>query len=139
VGVEDCDTLGIMDFKTFLRPGRGTADLSWLLADSVAFHELIDRIVDLFEDVEVDKVVCIEGKGLVFGAAVARTLRKGVILLRRRSKLRSKAYVLDYIDYSGGRKTLGVLDDLVLKGERVLIIDDWIETGGYDEGGYICD
>lgn len=78
---------------------------------------------------QFSRIACIEGKGFVFGSAVAFYLKKGFVLIRREGKFKKNKYSVSYKDYSGKKKTLEIQKDVILKGERILIVDDWVDTG----------
>lgn len=117
------------DFKKYLRPGRGATDVLPIFFDGEVFHQLIDHLVDLFSDISIDKVACIEGKGFILGSAVAYKLNCGLAPIRNTEKIRNDQYTFTITDYSGNEKTFGILKDSVEEGERILVIDDWVETG----------
>ncbi len=118
-----------MNFKNYLRPGKGATDITPLLSKGDAFHQLIKNISDLFSDQKINKVACIEGRGFILGSAVAYHLHAGVIPIRRKGGLKNKIYSLKYVDYSGKEKSLEMHRDALMAGEKILIIDDWVETG----------
>lgn len=118
-----------MNYKVFLRPGRGAADITPLLNDGVAFENLVNDLVELFEKIKVDKVVCIEGRGFLLGAPVAYRLKAGLVPIRSPGKLKNQVYSERFIDYSGKEKVLEIHQDAIKVDEKVLIIDDWVETG----------
>lgn len=118
-----------MNFKKYIREGKGAADITQLLADGEAFNELVKEISALVLSNGFAKVVCIEGRGFILGSAVAFNLGKGVIPLRYPGKLKNEVYSDAYTDYSGNKKTLEIHKDAIKQGEKVVIVDDWIETG----------
>ena len=119
-----------MNYKAFLRPGKRTTDITPLFRDEEAFSCLITDLARLFEDVVIDKVACVEGRGLILGSPVAYVLKAGLVPIRTPGKLPNEVHSQEYVDYSGKRKTLEIHQDAVTPGERVLLIDDWMETGG---------
>lgn len=104
-------------------------DITTLLADARAFRQAVDDLVEPFADLNIDKVAGIEARGFILGAAVAYRLSAGFVPLRKKGKLphatRSVEYALEY-----GTDALEIHLDAVHAGERVLIIDDLIATGG---------
>lgn len=86
-------------------------------------------MASLFRDKHIDKVACIEGRGFILGSAVAYELEVGLIPIRIKGKLQNETYQETFRDYSNEEKTFEIHTDAVSKGERVLIIDDWLETG----------
>lgn len=119
-----------MEFKRYIRPGKGAADIMPVLRDGALFHRLIDALAALFAGTAVDKVACVEGRGFLLGAAVAYRLNAGLVPLRHQGKLKSalETYSVTFTDYSRSEKALEIQHDGVSPGERVLIIDDWAET-----------
>lgn len=118
-----------MNYKKYLRPGKGATDVLPIFFEGEVFGTLIDELVNLFSDTKIDKVACIEGKGFMLGGAVAFKLGVGIAPVRLIKKLRNEYYESQYIDYSGEQKSLGVLKEVINPGEKVLLVDDWVETG----------
>jgi adenine phosphoribosyltransferase len=119
-----------MSYKECLRPGKGAADILPLVREGVVFKHLIDDLAALFDGIAVDKVACIEGRGFILGAATAYRLGAGVVPLRHEEKLKSAVpvYSVTFTDYSGKQKMLEIQADAITAAERVVIIDDWVET-----------
>lgn len=119
-----------MDYKAFLRPGAGAADISPLLRDGRAFHQCIEDLAAPFRLAAIDKVACIEGRGFLFGASVAYALSVGVVPVRHLGRLKTAraTYHVQFVDYSGTHKTLEIHADGIAPADRVLIVDDWVET-----------
>ena len=120
-----------MDYKAYIRPGIGAADVTPLFHDGAAFRSLIDELAARFADVAVDRVGCIEGRGFLMGSAIAYALGVGLIPFRREGKLKAARPPAREIfrDYSRQTKVLELHADAVAPGDRILLIDDWIETG----------
>ena len=104
-------------------------DITTLLQDSVGFRAVIDRMAAPFEGRGIDIVVGIESRGFIFGAPVADRLRAGFAPVRKRGKLPSRTLRASY-DLEYGSDALEIHDDAVKKGQRVLIVDDLLATGG---------
>ncbi len=119
-----------IDFKRYIRRGKTAADISPLLGNAAVFHEAVERIAGLFPDVTFDKVAGLEAKGFILGSAVAFRLGVGLIPIRKKGKLEHPVYAQKYLDYSRSEKTLEIHRDALADGERVLLIDDWVQTGG---------
>lgn len=104
-------------------------DLTTLMQDPDAFRESCDILVDRYKDQQIDKIVGIDARGFVFGAVVAYQLGIGFIPVRKKGKLPWKtieeSYSLEY-----GQGTLEMHEDSIEKGEKVVIVDDLIATGG---------
>ena len=120
-----------MDFKSLIRPGRGAADIAPLLADATAFRALVEALSAPFIAAEVAKVACVEGRGFLLGAPVAFHLSAGIAMLRfaGRLKTRQPVFASDFVDYAGTHKRLEIAADAIVAGQRVLLVDDWTETG----------
>ena len=124
------------DLKTKIRhvpdfPKAGILfyDITTLMQDAAGFHAAIDSLSLPFKDQGIDLVVGIESRGFIFGAAVADRIGAGFSPVRKPGKLPSTriraTYALEY-----GTDSLEIHDDAVTKGQRVLIVDDLLATGG---------
>lgn len=116
----------ILDFPT---PGIKFKDITPLLEDPEAFREAIDGLVDFFRETKVDKVVGIDARGFLLASAVAYLLNAGMVIVRKKGKLPHQTVVREH-DLEYGRGTLEIHVDAIKKGERVLVIDDVLATGG---------
>lgn len=119
----------LRDIPDFPKPGILFKDITPLLGDPKAFAHAADALADPFRDSGVTAVAGIESRGFIFGVAVAERLGVGFIPLRKEGKLPSTTlahtYVLEY-----GQAVLEVHDDAADEGDRVLIVDDLLATGG---------
>ncbi|HYX79646.1 MAG TPA: adenine phosphoribosyltransferase [Actinomycetota bacterium] len=119
----------VRDVPDFPQPGIVFKDITPLLADPIAFSTVIDLIVVHFGRGNVDKVVGIEARGFILASPVAYHFGAGFVPVRKKDKLpwdtESAEYELEY-----GTATLEVHRDAVASGERVLIVDDVLATGG---------
>jgi len=104
-------------------------DITTVIQDPKGFGMAVDGIIDILKDVEFDSIVGSESRGFVFGAPVAYSMKKGFILARKKGKLPRKAISEDY-DLEYGKATLEMHSDSVKKGDKVVIVDDLIATGG---------
>ena len=128
-----------MDLKKFIRsipdyPKKGILfrDITTLIKDSKAFNHSIDKIIDISKKINFDKVAAIESRGFVFASAVSYKLKKPLIMMRKKNKLPAEKYSVDFqLEY--GTATLEVHKDSINKGEKILVIDDLIATGGTAE------
>ena len=125
-----------MDLKETIRsipnwPIEGVIfrDITTLMQDPDAFREACDRFVDRYKDMDIDKIVGIDARGFVFGAVLAYRLGIGFVPVRKKGKLPcdtiEESYSLEY-----GEDTLEIHSDAIKPGERVVIVDDLIATGG---------
>lgn len=125
-----------LDLKSFIRdipdfPKKGIVfkDITPLLADGKAFQQTIVQLLQAVKPIQIDKVVAVESRGFIFGGAVAQALGVGFVPVRKKGKLpyqtHSVTYALEY-----GNDSLEIHVDAVKKGERVLVVDDVLATGG---------
>jgi len=104
-------------------------DLTTLMQDPEAFRESIDILYDRYKDKDIDKVVGIDARGFVFGGVLAYRLGIGFIPVRKKGKLPHKTIEQSYsLEY--GQDTLEMHEDSLSPGEKVIIVDDLIATGG---------
>jgi adenine phosphoribosyltransferase len=113
----------------FPKPGILFYDITTLLGDAQGFSDMIGALAAPYADEKIDHVVGIESRGFILGAAVANQLRTGFVPIRKPGKLPSKTHREDYaLEY--GSDGLEIHQDAVSDGQRVLIIDDVLATGG---------
>ena len=109
-------------------------DVTTLFADARGFRMAVDQILHAHAGQKIDKVVGLEARGFILGGAVAHQLSTGFVPIRKKGKLPgtviSEAYALEY-----GEAVMEIHDDALSKGERVLIVDDLLATGGTAEAG----
>ena len=118
--------------RDFPKPGIGFIDITTLLADPAAFDAAVEAMIEPLRSRGVDKVVCIESRGFIFGAPAALRLGAGMVLLRKPGKLPAEKireeYALEY-----GVDAIEMHADAVRPGERVAVVDDLLATGGTAE------
>lgn len=119
----------IRDIPDFPKEGIIFKDITTLLKDGKKFRNAIDRISERYDGKKIDKVVCIEARGFVFGSPIAYKLGAGVVPIRKKGKLPYETHSVEY-DLEYGKDCLEVHKDAILPGENVLIIDDLLATGG---------
>jgi adenine phosphoribosyltransferase len=128
VDIDQIKTL-VRDVPDFPEPGIVFRDITPVLADPIAFSTIIDLIVVHFGRGNVDKVVGIEARGFLLAAPVAYHFGAGVVPVRKKGKLPfetlDEEYALEY-----GTAALEIHRDAVVSGERVLVVDDVLATGG---------
>src|SRR5512146_269412 len=119
----------IRSIPDYPKPGIMFRDITTLLGDARAFRRAVDELVQPFAGMKIDKVAGIEARGFILGGAVAHQLSAGFIPLRKRGKLphktRSVEYALEY-----GTDAIEMHLDALTRGERVMLVDDLIATGG---------
>jgi adenine phosphoribosyltransferase len=104
-------------------------DITTLLADARAFRQAVDQLVQPFAGLKLDKVAGIEARGFILGGAVAHQLSAGFVPLRKKGKLPHQTLAVEYaLEY--GHDIIEMHLDAVHPGERVLLVDDLIATGG---------
>jgi adenine phosphoribosyltransferase len=123
----------IRTIPDYPKPGIMFRDITTLLGDARAFRRAVDELVQPWAGMKIDKVAGIEARGFILGGAVAHQVSAGFIPIRKKGKLPHKrvsiAYSLEY-----GLDEMEVHEDAVTKGERVVLVDDLIATGGTAEG-----
>jgi len=118
----------IRDIPDFPKPGIVFKDITPLLANAEAFRDTVDRLAEGYRG-RVDVVLGIESRGFIVGAAVAYALGTGLALVRKPGKLPYRTHAAHYeLEY--GRDTLEIHHDAIHKGQRVLLVDDLLATGG---------
>ncbi len=128
MGVDDLKRK-IRNIPDFPKPGILFRDITPLLADGRAFRQAIDYLGERYEGRQIDAVVGVEARGFIMGAALAYKLRAGNILIRKHGKLPYKTHRTTYaLEY--GTDTLEIHQDAFKRGQRVLIADDLLATGG---------
>ena len=128
-----------MNLKDFIRsipdyPKKGILfrDITTLIKDEKAFSETINQIVDRSKKIKFNKIAAVESRGFVFASAISYILKKPFIMLRKKNKLPADVHSVDFeLEY--GTATIEVHKDSIDKGDRILIIDDLIATGGTAE------
>ncbi|MEQ8743513.1 adenine phosphoribosyltransferase [Parasphingorhabdus sp.] len=111
------------------KPGIQFRDVSTLLLDGPAFRKTIDRMIALVDPASFDLIAGIEARGFIVSAAMSYALEKGKIMLRKPGKLPGKSVSIDYaLEYGSDKIEMHV--DAIQPGQRVLLVDDLIATGG---------
>lgn len=119
----------IRDIPDFPKPGILYRDITPLLAVPGAFHTAIDRLADHYANESVDVVAAAEARGFIFAAPLALRLNLGFVPVRKPGKLPADTHAFEY-DLEYGRDTLEVHVDGISPGQKVLIVDDLLATGG---------
>ena len=119
----------IRDVPDFPKPGIVFKDITPLLANAEAFKATIDLMVARYQGSDLTKIVGVESRGFVFGAALAHALNLGLVLVRKPGKLPADTYSVSYaLEY--GTDTLEVHKDSFEPNDMVLVVDDLLATGG---------
>ena len=126
--MEDLKSI-IRDIPDFPKQGIIFKDITTLLADAKSFQRMVDLLSHRYVGMRIDKVVGVEARGFIIGAALAYKLGAGIVLVRKPGKLPSQTFKKSYeLEY--GTDTLEIHTDAIKKGERILIADDLLATGG---------
>src|SRR5947199_398282 len=123
----------VRSIPDYPKPGILFRDITTLLADARAFRRSVDELVQPWAGNKIDKVAGIEARGFILGGAVAHQVSAGFVPIRKKGKLPHKrvsiAYSLEY-----GLDEMEMHEDAAEKGDRVILVDDLIATGGTAEG-----
>jgi adenine phosphoribosyltransferase len=127
----NCDHLKelIRSVPDFPKPGILFYDITTVLKDKTGFAELIDAFAQYYIDKKVDLVLGIEARGFIFGPALAYRLNAGFVPVRKPGKLPAETLTIKY-DLEYGSDSLQIHKDAVKPGQRVIIVDDLLATGG---------
>ncbi|WP_297736915.1 adenine phosphoribosyltransferase [uncultured Maricaulis sp.] len=128
-----------MDLKAAIRtipdypkPGIQFRDVTTLIGDARAFRVAVDRMVQPWAGAKIDQVAGTEARGFILGGAVAHQLSVGFTLVRKRGKLPHRTLIEEYeLEY--GQDAIEIHVDAITEGDRVLLVDDLIATGGTAE------
>jgi adenine phosphoribosyltransferase len=127
----DCDSLKklVREVPDFPKPGILFYDITTLLKDKLGFARLIDSLTEYYINKDIDLVIGIEARGFIFGPALAYRLNAGFVPVRKPKKLPAETvrwtYELEY-----GSDTLEIHKDAIRPGQRIIIVDDLLATGG---------
>ena len=123
----------IRNIPDYPKPGIMFRDITTLLGNARAFRRAVDELVQPWAGSKIDKVAGIEARGFIIGGAIAHQVSAGFIPIRKKGKLPHKrvsiAYSLEY-----GLDEMEMHEDAVVRGEKVVLVDDLIATGGTAEG-----
>ena len=119
----------IRDIPDFPKPGIIFKDITTLLKDKTAFRHSIDLLVQSYRNKQIDQIVAVESRGFIFGSALAYQLGTGFIPVRKPKKLPSATQRVEYeLEY--GTDSIEIHADALEPGQRILIVDDLLATGG---------
>ena len=123
----------IREIPDFPKPGILFYDITTLLKDPDAYRQAIDLMIDPYRDAGVDLVVGMESRGFIFSGPIAYQLHAGLVPVRKLGKLPAETVSVEYaLEY--GSNTLEIHKDAIGRGQRVLIVDDLLATGGTVRG-----
>jgi adenine phosphoribosyltransferase len=119
----------IREVPNFPKPGILFYDITTLLKDPQALRSIVDELADRYREKEISKIIGIESRGFIFGSALAYRLGVGFVPVRKPGKLPADIFEVKYnLEY--GANSLAIHRDAVGVGEKVLIVDDLLATGG---------
>jgi adenine phosphoribosyltransferase len=119
----------IREVPDFPKPGILFYDITTLLREGDAFREVIDRMAEAVKGERIDLVVGMESRGFIFAAPLADRLGAGFVPVRKLGKLPAETLEVEY-DLEYGTATLEIHRDAITPGQRVLVVDDLLATGG---------
>ena len=123
----------IRTIPDYPKPGIMFRDITTLLGSARACRRAVDELVQPWAGSKIDKIAGIEARGFIIGGAIAHQLSAGFVPIRKKGKLPHKAVSVAYsLEY--GIDEMEMHEDAVAKGERVILVDDLIATGGTAEG-----
>lgn len=119
----------IREVPDFPKPGILFYDLTTLLKDREGLRSVMDILTEEYKKKDIDRVIGIESRGFIFAPTIAYNLNAGLVLVRKKDKLPAKSISASY-DLEYGQDVLEMHEDSIEPGQRVLIVDDLIATGG---------
>ncbi len=123
----------IREIPDFPKPGILFYDITTVLKDPAGYREAIDLMLEPYRDARIDVVVGMESRGFIFSAPMAYQLGAGLVPVRKLGKLPAETLSVEYaLEY--GSNTLEIHRDAITAGQRVLIVDDLLATGGTVQG-----
>lgn len=123
----------VRDVADYPLPGILFRDITPLLQDATALRSTIDILASRYRDAQIDQVVGIESRGFIFGTPLAYVLGTGFVPVRKKGKLPGSTFSVEY-DLEYGSNVLEIHTDAVRAGQRVLVVDDLLATGGTTAG-----
>ena len=122
----------IRTIKNYPIDGVMFRDITTLFEDPEGLRDSINKLSERYKDLKIDKIAAIEARGFILGAPLAYILNIGLVLIRKPGKLPAKTISQDY-DLEYGSDQIEIHSDAIKPGEKVLIVDDLIATGGTAE------
>jgi adenine phosphoribosyltransferase len=121
-------------YREYIRFGHGRSDLTLLYANPKILKNAISDLIAPFVDKGITKVMAIDAQGFALGALAADHLKAGLVFVRKGGKIAWKTKTIEIMDYSRTQKTLEIAEGILSKADKVLVIDDWSETGAQLRG-----
>lgn len=122
----------VRSIPDFPEPGIIFRDVTSILQDADGLHLSVDRLIDMVKDLDYDVVVGPESRGFIFGVPLAYAQHKSFVPIRKKGKLPCETISMDY-DLEYGTGTIEIHKDAITPGQRVVVVDDLIATGGTTE------
>ena len=122
----------VRSIPDFPEPGIIFRDVTSILQDADGLHMAVDSLIDMVKDLDYDLVIGPESRGFIFGVPVAYAQHKGFVPVRKKGKLPCETIVMEY-DLEYGQATIEMHKDAIRPGQKVIIVDDLIATGGTTE------
>ena len=122
----------VRSIPDFPEPGIIFRDVTSILQDADGLHMAVDSLIDMVKDLDYDLVIGPESRGFIFGVPVAYAQHKGFVPVRKKGKLPCETIAMEY-DLEYGQATIEMHRDSVRPGQKVIIVDDLIATGGTTE------
>ena len=122
----------VRSIPDFPEPGIIFRDVTSILQDADGLHMAVDSLIDMVKDLDYDLVIGPESRGFIFGVPVAYAQHKGFVPVRKKGKLPCETIAMEY-DLGYGQATIEMHKDAIRPGQKVIIVDDLIATGGTTE------
>ena len=122
----------VRSIPDFPEPGIIFRDVTSILQDADGLHMAVDSLIDMVKDLDYDLVIGPESRGFIFGVPVAYAQHKGFVPVRKKGKLPCETIAMEY-DLEYGQATIEMHKDAIRPGQKVVIVDDLIATGGTTE------
>ena len=122
----------VRSIQDFQEPGIIFRDVTSILQDADGLHMAVDSLIDMVKDLDYDLVIGPESRGFIFGVPVAYAQHKGFVPVRKKGKLPCETIAMEY-DLEYGQATIEMHKDAIRPGQKVIIVDDLIATGGTTE------
>ena len=122
----------VRSIPDFPEPGIIFRDVTSILQDADGLHMAVDSLIDMVKDLDYDLVIGPESRGFIFGVPVAYAQHKGSVPVRKKGKLPCETIAMEY-DLEYGQATIEMHKDAIRPGQKVIIVDDLIATGGTTE------
>lgn len=121
-------------YRQYIRSGYGRCDLTLLYNDPTVLKEVSHELVAPFLDKRITKVLALDAQGFALGALAASNLSAGLVFVRKGGKIAWETQTIEILDYSYQPKKLEIAVGALSRNDRVLIVDDWSETGAQLRG-----